>query len=257
MDDLPSLIAKDAVVEFELFNSELKTLKKLFANRPKSKPGASEADNIFATKIRALNGININLTAGDRLALIGANGAGKTTLLKLLSGIYFPTAGSVVRQGSVSSIFSLGLGFDSDASGIDNIYLSLLLSGFARSRIEDMVDDIIDFAELREFIHLPIRTYSSGMLMRLSFAVGTSMVPDILIIDEVFGAGDKDFYQKSLKRMEGLFKQSGILVFASHNDLLLTQYCNQAVLLEKGIVIFKGAVSDVLRFRDDNAKSFE
>lgn len=246
MGQSPLLRATDAAVEFELFNSELKTLKRLFTSRP----GASDADNVCATKIRALNGINISLTSGDRLALIGANGAGKTTLLKLLSGIYFPTAGRVDRQGSVSSIFSLGLGFDSDASGMDNIYLSLLLSGAARSQIDDMVDDIVNFAELNEFIHLPVRTYSSGMLMRLSFAVGTSMVPDILIIDEVFGAGDKDFYQKSLKRMEDLFEKSGILVFSSHNDLLLSQYCNQAIFLEKGAVMFKGGVSDAFSFRD-------
>ena len=190
----PHLVVKDAAVEFEFYNSELRTLKKIFKNISKKAVKNEHLNGkLNENTVTALKNININLKSGDKLGLIGANGAGKTTLLKMLAGIYFPSFGKVERSGLVSAIFTLGLGIDPNASGLDNIYLSLLLAGIPRSAIDDLLDDIISFSELGDFIYLPVRTYSDGMKVRLSFAIGTSIVPDILIIDEVLGAGDKNF----------------------------------------------------------------
>lgn len=196
--------------------------------------------------VEGINNISISLEGGDRLALVGPNGAGKTTLLQVLAGIYFPSDGTVQRSGTLSTLLGMGMGLDLDASGMENIYISHYLFGMRNHQIRDLVDDIVDFCELDEFINMPVRTYSAGMRTRLAFAISTSFVPEVLLIDEVFGAGDKSFFEKSQRRMEAMMKKSRILVFASHNETLLKTFCNKAMLMKDGGLVEVGTIGDVL-----------
>lgn len=186
--------------------------------------------------ITALEDVTFSLEAGDRLALIGPNGAGKTTLLKLLYGIFKPTTGRVLKDGRVDALFNINLGFRSDVSGRRNIFLRGLINGWSRREIEIRMEDIIAFSQLGEFIDMPFSTYSQGMAARLAFATATSFDPEILLMDEWIGAGDKDFAEQARQRMETMVKKAGIIVLASHNLDLLRRTCNKAIWLKQGHV---------------------
>lgn len=186
--------------------------------------------------VDALNGVSFSLEAGDRLGLIGTNGAGKSTLLKVLYGIFPPTGGVVDIQGRVDALFNIRLGFRPYATGRRNIVLRGLINGWSNEDIERRMEDIIEFSELGSFIDVPMRAYSAGMGARLAFAMATSFEPEILLMDEWIGAGDKTFRAKSRARMDALAANAGIIVLASHNLALLKRTCNKILVLEKGRV---------------------
>lgn len=204
----------------------------------------SNKDNI--SYIHALENINLDLKNGDSLALIGHNGAGKSTLLRVIAGLFMPTTGSVEVQGHVSSLLSVGMGMDSELSGYDNIFLMGLILGMSKKEIKRKVDDIIEFTELGEFIKFPVKTYSAGMAIRLSFAVATAIEPEILVLDEGIGAGDARFIHKAQERAKSLYKKTNIMVIASHDETLIRNFCNQAALLEKGKIVAQGTVEEIL-----------
>lgn len=244
----PYLQADSVSLNFPIFRGDRRSLKGMIGSlNRQSRINTADADNSF---VEGIKNISLSLNGGDRLALIGSNGAGKTSLLKVLAGIYFPTDGEVRRFGTVRTLLGVGMGLDHDASGLENIYISHYLYGLRNNQISQLVDEIVDFCELEEFITMPVRTYSAGMRTRLAFAISTSYVPDILLIDEVFGAGDKSFFEKSLRRMEKLMKESKILVFASHNESLLKTFCNMGMLMVNGGQVMIGKLDDALEAYD-------
>jgi ABC-type polysaccharide/polyol phosphate transport system ATPase subunit len=187
--------------------------------------------------VKALNAISFRLNDGDRLGLIGHNGAGKSTLLNVLAGIYLPHSGSVNIIGKVTPLFNPSLGFDQDDTGYENISTIGMFLGLNKKQIEAKRDEIIEFSELGNFIHAPVRTYSTGMLLRLSFAVATSLDPEILLMDEDINAGDAGFAQKASARLTSFYEKVNIIVVASHSDELIKKMCNKAMLLEHGRII--------------------
>lgn len=186
--------------------------------------------------VTALDGISFELNAGDRLGLIGPNGAGKTTLLKVLYGIYPPTGGSVEIEGRVDALFNIRLGFRPEATGRRNIELRGLINGWTKDEIEERMEEIIAFSELGDFIDLPFKSYSQGMAARLAFSIATCFEPEILLMDEWIGAGDKEFQEKARRRMVEMTERAGIVVLASHNKSLVEKTCNEKMTLKEGAV---------------------
>lgn len=194
-----------------------------------------------------LAGISFELLAGDRLGIIGNNGAGKSTLLRLATGAYKPQSGIVDVRGRVSSLIDIGLGLSPDATGRENIFIRGALLGLGKREIKNIFDGIVEFAELETVIDDPIRTYSTGMQMRLSFAVSTSIQSDVLVMDEWLAVGDHNFSEKANDRLSSLINQNENLIVASHSRELLAATCNKVMWLEGGRVRLLGATSDVLR----------
>jgi len=199
-----------------------------------------------AIEVNALSGLDLEINAGDRLALIGHNGAGKSTLLKVLAGIYPPSAGHIAIGGSVMTLFDIHGGFDEEATGYESIMLRGLLIGQTRADIESRIQRIADFSGLGGFLHLPVRTYSSGMMMRLMLAIATSAESDIVLMDEWLATGDQAFLTKADSRLREIAQQSKVLVLASHQGDLLRQVCNRALVLDGGRIVFDGAVDEAL-----------
>ncbi len=196
--------------------------------------------------VRALDDVSLKLTAGDRVGVLGHNGAGKTTLLRVLAGIYDPTDGTALRNGRITTLFNPSVGMEMDESGRQNIFNVAAFMGISRSEINSRIDDILEFCELGDFIDLPVRTYSSGMLVRLGFAVATSIEPEILILDEGIGAGDARFADKAQARMDKFFGRTKTMVFASHGFDQIRKLCNRAILLEHGKLVFDGSVEETI-----------
>lgn len=203
----------------------------------------SDSSHVWVT---ALNNINFSLNSGDRLALVGHNGAGKTTLLNVLAGIYKPTQGTVVCNGAVTPLFNCAPGMDKDDTGLENIRTVCMYFGMNAADIKKRTPEIIEFTELEDFIHLPVRTYSTGMLARLSFAIATSLRPDILLLDEGITTGDQRFAHKTKSRLDEFYGKIDVMICASHSNYLLRQLCNKAMLLEHGSIKAYGNIEDVL-----------
>ncbi|MDP3705999.1 MAG: ABC transporter ATP-binding protein [Legionellaceae bacterium] len=203
--------------------------------------------------VRALDNISFRIEEGDRLGIVGHNGAGKSTLLNVLAGIYLSHHGSVTVSGKVTSLFNTSLGLEVDDTGYENIYTIGMYFGLDRQAIDAKKDEIIEFSELGDYIYLPVRIYSSGMLLRLSFAILTSFDPDILIMDEGIGMGDASFAKKAVERLDCFYKKISILVVASHSNDLIKKMCNKALLLEHGKMIKFGSVDEVLDAYSQNA----
>ena len=185
----------------------------------------------------ALQGIHLNIEEGETVAFIGQNGSGKSTLLKLLGGIYSPDEGRIVARGKISTLFELGVGFHPDLTGEENVYLNGAMLGFDQADMRERFDEIVSFSEIRDFVYSPIRTYSSGMLMRLGFSIAMCVNPDILLIDEVLAVGDEGFQEKCFERLGG-FKRSGkTIVLVSHGMEMVEKFCDRAVLLHEGRVV--------------------
>jgi ABC-2 type transport system ATP-binding protein/lipopolysaccharide transport system ATP-binding protein len=195
---------------------------------------------------RALDEISAVFEDGARVALIGANGAGKSTLLRVMAGIYEPTRGRVETFGVVRTLFDISLGMDDEATGHENIYIRGLMIGASRKSISGMVDEIIEFSELGDYIHMPLRTYSTGMRLRLAFAVSTAFGADIVLMDEIIGVGDKSFFTKAKERLERYIGASGIVVMASHSVDLVRSICNRVIWLDHGRVKAAGSCDEVL-----------
>ncbi len=196
--------------------------------------------------VRALNEVSFQIHSGERLGLIGPNGAGKSTLLKVLSGIYPPKRGQVTVQGRVSPLFEFATGFEMEASGWDNIRTRCLLLQMSAREIELKLPDIAAFTGLGQFLDWPVRTYSSGMLLRLAFAASTAVAPDILLLDEVMAAGDASFIEKARRRMNELVERTDILVFASHNLGTLPDFCARTIFLSHGRIVADGPTAQVI-----------
>lgn len=211
-----------------------------------------------APTVRALDGVTLSLKDGDRLGILGRNGAGKTTLLKAMAGILPPTRGSVRVVGRISPLISLMLGLDGEATGYENIRIRGRLMGFTDRQIAEITPQIAAFTELEEFLDLPLKTYSSGMRMRLTFGASTAFNPEVLILDEWLSAGDAEFRDKATQRLRSLIDRAGIFVFASHNRELHERICNKGAILDKGRLIFVGDLGEAFDRMDAQlAKSRE
>lgn len=193
----------------------------------------------------ALKDVNIKIEKGESVAFIGLNGSGKSTLLKNIAGVLKPTKGNIKVYGSVAPLIELGAGFDPDLSARENVYLNGAVLGYDRKSMDELFRGIIDFAELWEFVDVPIKNFSSGMQARLGFAIATSVIPEILIVDEVLGVGDHKFQQKCHKRMSEIIDSGATVLFVSHNIDQVKEICTRAIWLEKGKVIMDGEVNEV------------
>ena len=203
--------------------------------------------------VTALADVSLSLAAGDRLALVGATGAGKSTLLRTAAGIYTPQRGRVLRTGRVTPLLSVGMGLDLDATGLENIELLALSLDIPPTRIRRHIEEIVAWTELGAFIGATLRSYSSGMITRLAFAVSTCEPPDILLLDEWLGIGDQQFQQRAYERMAGFVGGSAIMVLASHSPQLLQMWCNRAIRLDHGRIVEEGSVDDIARDRSEGA----
>ncbi|MFT4268715.1 MAG: ABC transporter ATP-binding protein [Xenophilus sp.] len=225
---------KDVSVSFPIYGAGAASLKKTLAA---SVTGGRFGKETGVTVVQALSHIDIELQAGDRLGLVGHNGAGKSTLLRTLAGVYEPTAGQFIRQGSVTSLIDPALGIEADATGLENIMLRGLVMGLSKREIDRKTPEIVEFSGLGEYIHMPVRTYSTGMMMRLAFSISTSVQADILLMDEWLSVGDAEFTEKAEKRMRDVVAGSGILVLASHSPELIAKECNRVVHLAHGTIV--------------------
>lgn len=196
-------------------------------------------------RVDALKNISFRLKKGDRLALLGHNGSGKSSLLRVLAGIYPPSSGILDIEGETHSLFDIMLGMDFELSAYANIKLRGIMMGLSPTQIKGIIPDIEEFTDLGSFMKMPIKTYSAGMKVRLAFAIATAIPSDILLIDEVIGAGDATFMQKAKNRLENLIHSSDILVLASHDRDIACQFCNKALLLEKGEMKAFGPIHEV------------
>ncbi|MGY1592642.1 ABC transporter ATP-binding protein [Geodermatophilus sp. SYSU D00708] len=240
---LVNITTKDACVDFPIFDAKSRSLKKTVMGLV----GGNITTETKVPVIEALRDITLTLDHGARVGLVGHNGAGKSTLLRLLSGIYEPTRGFAEVRGRVAPVFDLGVGMDPEISGLENIIVRGLFLGMTRKQMEDRVDDIAEFTELGDFLRMPLRTYSTGMRIRLALGVVTSIDPEILLLDEGIGAVDAAFLEKSKKRLSDLVERSGMLVFASHSDEFLRELCDTAIWMEHGRIRQQGELEDVLR----------
>lgn len=195
--------------------------------------------------VEALSNISFDLHPGDRLALIGKNGGGKSTLLNVIAGILEPTSGSVKIDGELSAIFNIGLGIRRDSTGLKNIEIRCKMAGLNDAQIESVVENVKEFAELGDYLYLPVRLYSSGMAMRLNFALSTSIHSEILLLDEWIGTGDQAFREKVADRMNSYVGKSNIVVLASHSMAILRRVCNKAIWLDRGKVRGQGDMETV------------
>ena len=231
-------------VSFPIYHGGSRSLKKSLLFRGSGGQLASDASHRIT--VEALRNVSMEFRTGDRVALIGNNGAGKTTLLRVMAGIYEPVTGVVKSRGRISPMFDISLGIDGDISGYDNIRLRGLILGLSAREIEERMAEIAEFTELGDYLDIPVRTYSSGMMTRLTFAVATCFSPEILLMDEWIVAGDAGFLAKAQHRVEAFVEQAGILVLASHSTEICRRWCNKAVWLERGEVKMAADISAVL-----------
>lgn len=233
-----------ASIEFQIHNSNTRSLKNKILNVATG--GKISAGQNGRVVVKALTDLTLTLNDGDRLGLIGHNGSGKSTLLRLLSGVYLPTSGKATIQGKIGSLIDISLGIDPEATGRENIFIRAGLLGMSKEEVNRQIEDIIEFTELGNFIDLPLRMYSSGMHMRLAFAVSTVMRPDILLMDEWISVGDEGFKAKAENRLNNTVKQTNILIMASHSREILENTCNKILWLEHGNIKQFGNTKEIL-----------
>ena len=222
----------DVGVAIPIFNSQNRSLKKTMMGMATG--GRIGTDVKGKTFVQTLEGVTFHVGANERIGLVGHNGAGKSTLLRVLGKVYYPTTGSAIIKGKIGSLIDISLGIDTEATGIENIYLRAALLGIDKDYVTQELNNIIEFSELGDFVHMPVRTYSCGMHMRLAFAVSTMIQPDILLMDEWLSVGDESFQAKAEKRLTSLIEKSNILFIASHSRRLIEKCCTRAIWLEHG-----------------------
>lgn len=240
-----SINLKNVCVDIPIFNSQGRSLKKtVMGMATGGKIGLTEKGK---TIVRSLDNISLEINSGERVGLIGHNGSGKSTLLRVCGKVYKPTSGFSCINGSIGSLIDISLGIDLEATGIENIFLRGALLGIPVNVLRQSLAEIIEFSELGEFINMPVRTYSSGMHMRLAFAVSTMISPDILLMDEWLSVGDLAFQKKAEERLNKVIERSNILVIASHSRALIEQCCSRVIWLEHGSIKMDGKPSEVCK----------
>lgn len=190
----------------------------------------------MAQYVSAMSNLDLTITVGERVGIVGSNGSGKSTLLRAMAGVYPLAKGSITVIGQIGTLLDIGLGFELESTGRENIYYRGMAMGYSRKELTEAEDEIIAFTDLGDFIDLPMRTYSSGMYVRLGFAVSTQFQPDVLLIDEVFGAGDAAFAEKAVQRMKRVVEQAGIVVMASHDMSLIQAACTRVLWIDRGVL---------------------
>lgn len=242
---MAKIVLDKASVELAVYNSRGRALKSEFLRRTVG--GGVENDKDRAVRVvKALNEISFEARDGDRIGLIGGNGAGKTTLLRVLSRVYPPTSGRVDIQGRVSSLIDLSMGMDADATGYENIVMRGIMLGLDAKQAKAITEDVEEFSELGDFLSLPIRTYSAGMMLRLAFAVSTAVHPDILVLDEVIGVGDAAFAERAERRMHNMISNASIVFLASHDNESIKRFCNRTLWLKRGRLMMDGTPEETL-----------
>jgi len=222
-------------VDFPIYNTTGRSLKnQLMQAATGGRMGSNEQGRVV---VRALQNVCLELKEGDRVGVVGHNGAGKSTLLRVISGVYEPVEGSIQIKGKITSMIDMSLGMDGEATGIENIYLRGALLGFNRKWLTSKIGDIVDFAGLGDFIRMPLRTYSTGMQMRLAFSIATLVQPEILLMDEWLTVGDADFKEKAHQRLHEIVQKSSILIIATHSPELVKTICNRTIRLDRGSVM--------------------
>jgi len=234
---------RDLSVEFPMYQTSSRSLKKsILAGTTR---GNLARDALNRINVKALSELNFDIEQGDRVGLIGLNGSGKTTLLKVLAGIYRPSRGQLLKSGRISALLDINVGMNAELTGYENIILRGMYMGIHPREMRKRSDEIAEFTELGDHLNMPLRTYSSGMTVRLSFAIATCIAPEILLLDEWLSAGDAPFIAKAKKRMDEFVRLSSLLVLASHSMPLLEEWCTHGVWLEFGHVKMKGPINDV------------
>ncbi len=233
----PAIVVENMSMMFNLNQEKVDNLKEYFIKLVTRK--------LHFTEFWALNDISFTVEKGDRVGILGFNGAGKSTLLKVIAGVLKPTKGSVNVNGVIAPMLELGAGFDMNYSGKENIYLYGATMGYSRKFIEEKYNEIVEFSELKEFIDVPVKNYSSGMRARLGFAIATAVEPQILILDEVLSVGDAKFRQKSENKIRSMFDKGITVLFVSHSTQQVLNICNKAIILEKGRIIAQGDAEEI------------
>jgi ABC-type polysaccharide/polyol phosphate transport system ATPase subunit len=233
----PGRIVVDRVSRrFRVHAQAQRTLKDVFVSRGR----------VQTREVLALDDVSLRIEPGEAVGLVGRNGSGKSTLLRIVSGIIKPSAGRVESTGRIASLLELGAGFHPDFTGRENVYLNGSIHGLSRARVRESMDEIVAFAELERFIDLPVRTYSSGMFMRLGFAVAAHIQADALLLDEVFAVGDEQFQRKCFGKIAEFKNRGGTIVFVSHDAQAVERLCERAVLLRQGTVAFQGPTTEAI-----------
>lgn len=231
------IIFEHVNIDFPIYNAKNRSLKNTVMQ---AATGGKVSFGAEGTVIRSLEDVSFEIHEGERVGIVGHNGAGKSTLLRALSNVYAPTAGRAEIVGDIGSLVDIGLGIDGEATGRENIYIRGALLGLKRTDIEERFHEIVEFSELGEFINMPVRTYSSGMHLRLAFAVATIIRPEILLMDEWLSVGDAAFNEKAEQRLSDLVQASRILVIASHSRELIERTCNRVLWFEHGRLKYDG-----------------
>jgi lipopolysaccharide transport system ATP-binding protein len=230
-------------LDFPLYHASGRSLKKLVMSTVTGRMGADTKNRVV---VQALRDVSFTLNSGDRLGLIGHNGAGKTTLLRAMAGIYEPFQGHIQVRGTLNALLDANLGMNMDLTGRENIMLRGLYSGLGSAEIARLQEDVRDFAELGEFMGLPVRIYSSGMVVRLGFALATAIRPQVLLMDEWFLAGDATFMEKARARLEDMVRGAEILVLSTHSTKVIMEWCTRVIWMDQGRIRADGPPEEVL-----------
>ena len=237
---------KDVGIKFNLSREKNDSLKEYIIKLLKKE--------LMYDEFWALRNVSFEVKKGERLGILGLNGAGKSTLLKIIAGVYQPTEGTVRHEGVIAPMLELGAGFDPQYTGKENIFLYGSILGYSRQYLQEKYDEIVEFSELKNFINVPLKNYSSGMRARLGFAIATIADPEILILDEVLSVGDAKFRKKSEKKIMEMFERGVTVLFVSHSLAQVKRLCNKAILLQKGTLIAQGEVADVAKVYEELLK---
>lgn len=241
MEDKREVVIKftNVTKEYKLYKNDKARFKALFSKRVKYKVK------------RAVNNLSFEVRKGDGIALIGKNGAGKSTILKMITGVSYPTEGEIYVKGKISALLELSSGFDLESSGVENARFKCSLMGMSSEEIEEVLPDIIEFADLGEYLEQPLRSYSSGMKARLGFAISVNSKPDILIVDEALSVGDKEFRKKCVKKVRSIMADKDVtLLFVTHSLSTAKEFCQRGIVLEKGTKLYEGGIDDAIEFYD-------
>jgi len=238
--------ATNVFVSYPVFNAASRSLKTNILSQLTG--GKIDAKSSRYTEVEALNQVSFTLRPGDRVALLGSNGSGKSTLLRTIARIYHPSSGRMQVRGRVAALFDTSFGLDFESDGYENIYLRGLLLGIGRDQMRAKLDEIAHFTELGSFLHMPLRTYSAGMVARLAFTISTAVAADVLLIDEGIGVADEAFMTKAEERLKRFAERSPIVVLASHKEELIEKICARGLVMQHGQLLFDGRIDCALQF---------